>query len=350
MSKNQIGNQLLYLLSEKQSLRWGQFKSFAEYLNRQDSSLSLKACKNSMSHKRGFKEGSDKSYLYWSIVRKLSSLAYVDIGGKTGETIVKIAPLMLAELPFSGLTFLLTGARSPKLLETIKTTLKNQLTIKIAIKSTYLLPDTVFIKPKNKTVLQNWLEQTPFQGNKLSDYIKLSSSPPAWNLLEFAGNITDYEKSLESHWFSGDKTHIKEIFDINSLTFTPFNPEKNSLKNTLSLVKIFYQENFYKYCVFSKQTEDQVEVQLDWGKLLILTKRFQSPVLTYNKRNFELISSLPLPVIFERGLVLLSGNPIELKEEKKKQRNTKKSFIFKNVSLKIASLVAYKLGQKLIEI
>ena len=279
----------------------------------------------------------------------------MDIGGKTGERIIKIAPPMLAELPFSDLTFLLTGARSPKLLEIIKTTLKNHPKIRKEIKNTYSIPDTVLIKPVNRAILHDWLEQTPFQGNKLSDYIKLSSSPPAWNLLEFAGNITDYEKSLESHWFSGDKTHIKEIFDINSLTLRDFNSEKNRLKDDLSLIKIFHQEHFYKYYLFSKQKEEQVEVQLDWGKFLILTKQSQSPVLTYNKRDFELISFISLPFIFERGLALLSGKPpIEkLKEEKKSkknQRNTKKSFIFKNVPLKIASLVAHKLGQKLTEI
>ena len=390
MSNSQFGNNLLYLLSEKKSLKWTVFKKYIEYLYRQNKTAEHNKKDRGANHSK-ILEGDIKnfsrkqSYDFWRLARDLSAMAYLDMGGKTGETVVEIAPPMLAELPFWKPVFLLTGARSPELLRTIKKSVKGCLKIEIEIKTQVQLPDTVFIRPESKTILQEWLEDTDFQGNKLSDYIEISSNPPAWNILEFADSLMDYEKSLNEEWFSGDRAHIKEIFDINSLKFKPFNADKNSLKNDLSLVKIFYydQDQFYKYYLFSKENENIVEIQPDWGKFLIMPKEREKNekcsktdllILKYNKKTFELVSFLPMPYIFERGLALLSGQPPEKKnlnnssfvesslnpsfprKQKSKKlskqssaKNHERGFIFKNVPFKIALLVAKKLEQNLVE-
>ena len=291
------------------------------------------------------------NYDSWRLARNLSAMAYLNMGGKTGETVVKIALPMLAELPFWQPVFLLTGARSPELLRTIKKSIKNYPKIELEIQKYRELPDSVVIKPETKAILQEWFKNTGFQGNSLSDYIKISPNPPAWNILEFAGSLMKYEKSLNDDWFSGDKVHIKEIFDINSLQFKPFNAEQNRLEYELSLVKIFHQEAYYKYYLFSKVNQEKIEVQLDWGRLFVLAKQAQSPILKYHKKTFELISSLPLPFIFERGLTLLSGKPpSKIKEKKQSKKSRVDSNIFKNVPYKIALLVANKLGQNLKEV
>ena len=358
MHNNQIGNNLLYVLSEKKSLKWRKFKLYAEDLCRQiqpsqnniGEGQEVSSFNTSWGNNIGFSQQLSKSWF----ARDLSSMAYLDLGGKTGETVVKVAPPLLAELPFFQLTFLLTGARSPEFLDTIKQTINNypKIDIEVTVQKNWL-PETVLIKPESKIVLQKWLEDTSFQGNKLSDYIKMSETPPAWNILEFAGSLESYEQSLKNDQFSGDTTHIKECFDINSLKFKPFDPNTDSLEHDLSLVKIFHYEHLYKYYLFSKINEDMVEVQLDWGKFVI-AKQSQIQVLEYNKRAFELRSSLQLPFIFERGLALLSGNPMKFlnteKSREKRKNICEKTFAFKNVPYEIAQMVAKKLGQKLEEI
>ncbi len=354
MSKKQFGNNLLYLLSEKKSLKWAKFKSYAEYLCRQNE-LSINEHQRDQYSKilpENIESYSQKTEIksnicFWTLLRNLSSMAYLDIMGKTGETVVKIAPPMLVELPFFQPMFLLTGARSPDLLKTIKKSAKNA-KIELKIKTHSLLPDTFLIKPDNKIILQSYLENTGFQGNKLSDYIRISENPPAWSILEFAGSVKDYEQSLKDDYCSGDKTHIKEIFNIDSLRFKDFDPHKDNLRDDFSLVKIFHPEQFYKYYLFSKRNEDRAEIQPDWGKYLVMAKYSENPVLEYNKKTFELSSFLPLPFFFERGLALLSGHPPTVL--KKSSTKYKKTFVFKNVPYKIALLVAQKLGQNLKEI
>ena len=322
MSSNQIGNNLLYLLSEKKSLQWNKFKQYIEHLRR----------KNDPNDK--------KKYDYCNFARNLSSLAYIDIKGKTGERIFTISPPILAELPFTRQIFLLTGSRSPMLLNTVRKSNNREIEIDIAPHD--LLPDTVIIKPKNKKVLKEWLENTSFQGNKLSDYIKISKNPPAWSILEFAGDLETYEKTLCEHWHGGDKTHIKKIFNIDSLKFIPFDSNQDGLDSDLCLVKIFHQDYLHKYYLFSKTQENKVEVQPDWGKFLIISKQSRNSILHYNRRTFEFISTIRLPTIFERGLTLLSGHlPKQFKQ---------KNYIFKNIPYKIAQLISQKLKQNLIEI
>ncbi len=346
MSNNQFGNNLLYLLSEKKSLKLTRFKQYAEYLCHQNKPKGYDISKDQETgHSRAFEDKAENpSRKLWQIARNLSSLAYLDMGGKTGKTVVQAAAPALAELPFMRPVFFLTGARSPELLKTIKKSIKGHSKIEMEVKAQAQLPDSVIIKPESKMILRDWLEDTSFQGNKLSDYIKISEAPPAWSLLEFAGSLADYEESLRDHWFVGDKAHIKEIFNIDStLNFKPFDADKDSLKNDLSLVKIFHQEQFYKYYLFSKRNENRSEVQLDWGRFLVMEKYAENSVLTYHKKSFEFASLLPLPFIFERGLALLSGNPPRI------PKYNKKPFIFKNVPYKIALFVAKKLGQNLIE-
>ena len=186
MLKNQAGNHLLYLLSEKKTLRWHDFKKYVEALYE--------------------KEVLEKDkYFILNLSRNLSSLGYIDIGKDGDNTIVKIAPSMLVALPFITPTFLLTGACCPELLYKMKKHFQHK------VKIQNFLPDTIIIKLENIEGLEDQLQNIPFQGNKLSDYIKTCKIPVAWNILEFAGSLCEYKKCLEQE-LSGNSFDIKEVF------------------------------------------------------------------------------------------------------------------------------------------
>ena len=326
MFKNSFGNNLLYLLSEKKILNWQEFKKNVDLLKKQN---------DESSNQRGLE----------SIARSFSSLGYLDIGeSPKGKTVVQIAPPMLVELPFISLSFLLTGARSPDFLETIKNALKGCSEIK-KIKEQDYLPDTFIIETESKTALKEHLEKTLFQGNKLSSYIKISDQPASWNILEFSGNIKSYNKFLEFRSFQGNESDIQEVFDTDTLEFKTFRSDRDRLVRDLSLVQVFYYDNLYKCYLFSKEKKERVKVDLDWGQFLVSKRSDFCVVLTYNKQTFELSSFLRLPLILERGLVLLSGIPY-----KEKKRDDKKVFIFQNIPYETAKWIADKLDQKLQEI
>lgn len=319
MSENQFGNHLLYLLSEKQSLNWGKFKEYTQVLKE----------RNHVSNELNGR------YWKYSLARTLSAMGYLDIEkNEQGSTTVQIAPPMLIELPFMQLCFLLTGARSPDFIKLIRNITRNS---KIAMdsKSHLYLPDTVIIKPGDKNILQSLLENTIFQGNRLSSFIKISDRSVAWDILNFSGNLESYKESLK--WVSGNESNIHKVFDTNFLSFKTFQYHKDSLKKSQSLVEIAHSEYHSKDYLFSKNDENMAKINRDWGRFLV-SKQSEHQILTYNEKTFELSSILPLPSILERGITLLSGTPSKKKNKK---------FLFQCVPKKIANLVAEKLEQKL---
>ena len=321
MLKNQVGNYLLYLLSEKRTLRWHDFKKYVEALY-------------------GGKAQEKDKYFIYNLSRNLSSLGYIDIGEKNNQTYIKVTPPMLVALPYLTPVFLLTGACAPELLKKIKHHFQSE------VKNYKYLPDTVIIKSENIEGLEDKLKNIEFQGNKLTDYIRICKTPVAWNILEFSKSLCEYKQSLTNDdWCSGNSSEIKEVFDPQTLKFKDFKSE--SLKgNGLSLVKISHFEQS-KYYLFSKQKKEKARINLDWGKFFI-ANQFQKQVLSYHQKTFELSSRMRLPLILERGLTLLSGT-LSKYEEKKTNLGKKleKVFVFKNVPDKLAKLVAQKLGQKL---
>ena len=326
MFREKLGNKILYLLSEKKSLPYNKLRQYVEDFKSEEGILRLE--------KNDLKQRKD-SYCYSSLVRSLSSLGYLDIGKKGNKPIVKIAPPMLVALPYIKPTFLLTGARTSSFLQLFK----NGKSFEIKLIKNDYLPDTVLIEPESLNTLETWCKETQFQGNKLSDYIRLHKKPIAWNMLKCSGKLTAYEKQLELDWFSGDESHIRKIFDVNKLKFIPFNLQKTEKKH-LSLVKIYHFESYCDYYLFDFSKKEKVFVDLDWGKFLVI-QRSNNSILEYNIEIFELTSYLRLPLVIERGLSLLSGNLVEV------GRN--KEFTFKNVPCQIAELVADKLGQKLVK-
>lgn len=319
MSKNKLGNNLLYLLSEKKLLKYSDFKKHIEYLYRD--------VNNHIDH-----------IPYSQIFRGLSSLGYMDIGQKaqTGTTMVQVAPTTLVELPFMQPAFLLTGMRTPELLKTFSNSF-----LDVRITSYKYLPDTVIVYPEDRAGLKNWLENTAFQGNKLSSYIVMRDRPIAWDILELAGDLKSYQSHLE--WLSGgDLSSVTKVFDVSSGFFKPFH--SNRVTDDISLVEVsLYNNSYCKYFLFKKEDHTQVQIDRDWGQFMVA---YQSgtPVLKYNIQKFELSSVYPFPYLFERGLALLSGC---YPHRRKNPGDGVSHYVFQYVPEQIANLVSDKLGQKL---
>ncbi len=317
MSKHEFGNNLLYLLSEKTSLKYSEFKKYIEYL--------YKDINNYTDH-----------IPYSPILRGLNSLGYMDIGQNTqkGTTVVQVAPAMLVELPYLQHTFLLTGMRTPELLKIFKSSLC------VKITSHKYLPDTVLVYPEDKLALKNWLKTTTaFQGNKLSSYIKVYDRPVAWDILDFTGDLKSYQSCLE--WSSGgDLSNVTKVFDISSGVFKRFHSNRMTLPDGISLVEVsLYNNSYYKYFLFKKEDHKQVQIDKNWGRFVVAYKS-EASVLKYDIKKFALSSVYPLPYLFERGLTLLSG----CCPQKRKSPN---DTVFKYVPEQIANLISDKLGQKL---
>ena len=302
MLDNRVGNNLLYLLSEKKTMLYTRFKGYIEGM-----------CDNNA----------------YCLIRNLSALGYLGRGNnKRGQAIVRVSPPMLIELPFISPQFMLIGARSPELLAAAKDIAK--------VKHHEDLPDSLFISHKDKEKLL----QKNIHGDKAADFLKITSRPWAWDILEFSGNLIDYRKSLNRKplaWDDVDREHIKEIFCKQKMEFKKYNGEKIDGE---VLVKVSHYKKFSRHYLLNTKENKQANVNLDWGRFLALQGTAQ-PVLYYDRSRLILKSSLFLPVLLERGLTLCSGVP---------PRYNRKGYSFTKIVPKVANLVTDKLQQQLHEV
>ena len=300
---NRVGNNLLYLLSQKKAMLYTRFKGHID-----------KMCRSS-----------DKYFAY-RLTRNLSALGYLGIGNdKKGRAVVSVFPPLLIELPFIAPQFMITGARSPELLDATK----DIATIEIHDD----LPDSIFISEDNKA---NLLERR-LHGDTVAAFLKVPSHPWAWNILQFSGNVLEYRKSLK--WNEGNRDNIKEIFDIQDMEFKPYNGERMEGE---VLVRVSHYEKFSRCYLFNTENNKMAKINLDWGRFLALQETNRQ-VLRYDKRNLMLISTVFLPSLLERGLALCAGKI-------PKRYKGKQEYFFTKIAPKAAKLVADKLQQQLHEV
>ena len=109
-----IGNELLYLLSDKKQLTYHQFKQYISSYN---------VCQP------------------YNLLRDFSAMNYLDIDNSKRIVSVRAMPPMLIELPFVEKSYLLSGARSPQLRQAVHEIAK--------IKTHNHIPDTIIINAKH---------------------------------------------------------------------------------------------------------------------------------------------------------------------------------------------------------
>lgn len=304
MLDNHVGNNLLYLLSEKKTMLYTSFKGYIDKMY-----------------------GRKDKYFAYNLIRNLSALGYLGLGNdKKGRAIISVSPPLLIELPFISSQFMMIGARSPELLNVTKDI--------ATIKQHEDLPDSVFVSPHAKDKL---LSEKSIHGDTLSSFIRIPSRPWAWDILEFSGNLSDYRQLLQ--WHDGDREHIKEIFDTQEMTFKNYDGSK--IEGEV-LVKVSHYERFTRHYLLNVEKNKAAKVNRDWGRFLALQATNQQ-VLKYDKRTLTLISSVHLPLLLERGLSLCAGRPPE-------RCNDKQEYSFIKIVPKIAKLVADKLRQQLYKV
>ena len=259
-----IGNELLYLLSDKKQLTYSKFKQYISSHN---------AC------------------LSYNLLRDFSAVNYLDIDNSKRNIIVRAIPPMLTELPLTERTYLLTGARSPQLRQVVSEVAK--------IKTHDHMPETVIIDAKHTDKLLAKI----LYGKRVQDYVRISSRPLAWCLLESANDLQNYEHSL--NWVAGDREHIKRIFSVEELKFCPC--ERENYRGTV-LVEIKHYDRFSRYYLFNTKSEEIAKTNLDQGRFFVL-KQARKQVLKYDRRRMRLRTEVYLPDHLERALVLYLGVP-----------------------------------------
>ena len=351
---DQPGDNLLYLLSEKGTMTWFQCRKYMDDLwqNREQNKA-----------RDDLQCGEEQKNDWYSMIRKLSSLGYLDIGEYKGKTIVQVAPPMLVAFPFIKSSFFLTGARSPQLLKEIDELCDNH--PEIELEKRHIdddFPESWVIKTCNMEEMEKRF-QNLIQDKKLG----IQKQPISWQIIEFSANIEEYKKSLQGHWFSADSSDMREVFNVNCLYFPKVNSNSPEITdgNQEFLIKLTHY--YSKYYLYSPKKNEKVNVHLDWGRFLMV-QNSKTPVIKFTK-DMELKSSLRLPPLLERGLALLSGTPVnEIPVNKMalggsrsshngsyndKSTNTPtgsgrhKEFVFKKVPWEVAKQVSNKLGQQL---
>ena len=351
---NQPGDNLLYLLSEKGTMTWFQCRKYMDDLwqNREQNKF-----------KDGFQCRKEQKNDRYSMIRKLSSLGYLDIVEYRGKTIVQVAPPMLVALPFIKPSFFLTGARSPQLLREIDELCNNH--PEIELEKRHIdddLPESWVIKTCNMEEMEK-----RFQNLVRDKKLGIQKQPISWQIMEFSANIEEYKNSLKGHWFSADSSDMKKVFNVNCLDFTKVNSNSSEITDESQEFLIELTHYYREYYLYSPRKNEKVNVHLDWGRFLMVQDS-KTSVLKFTK-DMELKSSLRLPPLLERGLALLSGTPVnEIPVNKMALRGSRSShngsyngkstniptgagrhreFVFKKVPWEVAKQVSNKLGQQL---
>ena len=317
MSKDNWCNSLLYILSEKSFDKCLSFSKFKEYINILNPSLNEEKC----------------PYFGYNLFRKLSALGYINIlRSQHGKTLQTNSPKLVL-LHFIRPIFLFTGARTEDLIDKINTMCKRHSFI-FDRKKHNNLPDTITIIPDS---LENFKKQWEHSTNKLKDYVELYINPVGEDILNSIPDIVSYKQSLKNNWFSANQSQIQEIFDIKTLKFRPFQEHQKPTHDFLG--KTLLYEKSPKYYLFKRPCNEKIEIDLDWGRFVVLAEYSDKDVLQYNKSNRQLTSAIRLPLILERCLSLFYGiYPLE----------QGCFFIFQHIRFEVAQTVSRKLNQRLI--
>lgn len=280
------------------------------------------------------------------IVRMLDALGYCEFD--FDRRMVHMCPPCIASLPVHGLPkAVLTGARSPRLIHTLKSLVKNsgeRAFIKsVPQKDSYAaIPASIYIEAESCQVISDIAKEAGIEASV--------QAPAAWLLANFSASIEDVRKSIvfEKRFEPGWK---KRMFDKDRLYFAygvNEDTERLSLKEYMNPVT-----RQYKHWLWDSQTA--AEVDRDWGRYLVLNSSgFNVVMYDPKSRVMAVPVTVPPPCILARSLAMCSGNaPKTINATTIGTANIPMESLlnaYECVTPSIAALVASKLGQKLISI
>ena len=291
--------------------------------------------------KRLYLPEDDKDYDYnmrYQTIRYLESLGYCEFD--YDQRRVFMCPPALVLLPSFGLPkALLTGARTPKLIDRIKQSVKNRKDKAVFSRwkqknADMNLPDATVIEAISFEVVKEIAEENNMNLGE--------ERPAAWDLAHQSVFIDDIEGGLrfvnntEISWERKD-------FDSRRLAFSD-----RQLNEDYRLSQYINPINLQrKHWIWNKGMA--ADVDRDWGRYIIL-KKLEKQILSYEKEAQELRVPLwvPLPCLLARALTLCSGMApvIEKSPASSDMPDGCLLQVYSDVPVEIAKIVCKKIGQR----
>ena len=279
--------------------------------------------------------------------RYLSALAHCDFIFTQGKGQVYACPPTLTRIPSLGFPqAILTGARfssgeasrSQKSVEKLQQYCQSK---NINLEQTKqpgnlpLIPTRIAIQAEGIKQLQ-----------ETAEFLNLTflENPPAWTISNFAASLQDYQKELNWSQQRELNWEKKQVFNLKNLKF-----QNNSANSRTSLRQYTHPKKTTKVYYLWRGQENSAEVDLEWGKYLLLQEANKN-VITYNPKRFLLAVPVgaKLPKLFDRALTLCSGYiPKFVEKIPKVDRNIHGFDLYQSVPPQIAQIIAQKLGQTL---
>ena len=318
-----IGDRLLFALSARREMSWASVKHAFDCLN------------------EGY-DGSDDS---WSmrirrgeVVRVLDSLAHMEFDSRLQRMKVVVTRPAIAVLPGRGLPIgVLVGARSPASVERLSCAAKIsgiQIDVQPQTHDTHLHPSRI-----------SFVANAPGQLTAFAQAQGLlcPSDPPAWAILQLAGGLEDYLKTLPPEDLAGLGWE-REDFDPEALKFG------GRLQRTgPRLSRYTHPVRRTRLHVFHG-TESASIIDADWGRFAIL-QLVRTDILIYDESSFLLSApvTVPLPRLISRALCLSSGwAPSIASGIEWSGAHVSTGRVYYRIPDQFAHIVAHKLGQRLV--
>ena len=271
-------------------------------------------------------------------IRYLEALGYCEFD--YDERRVFMCPPALVLLPSFGLPrALLTGARTPGLVEKVKASVKKRkdaaIFNRVKQKNSELnLPDAATIEVSDFDVLKEIAQEN---GINLS-----SERPAALDLATYSTSIDDVETGLRFE----SRTEInweRKVFNVQRLAFSRH--EDGSDYRLSEYINPYNQQR--KHWIWNGAMT--ADVGRDWGRYIVL-KHAGKQILIYDEESQELQVPLrvPLPCLLARAATLCSGMAPVIREDSVFCKSVPSGFsmqIYSDVPAEIASNIFSKTGQ-----
>jgi hypothetical protein len=278
-------NQLLFAISARGKMTWGQYREAIAIL---------------LEGLSGHQGGAGEAASHVSLLQALQGLGHCDVDFTNEGSVISITQAALCRLPSGGLPkAVLTGARS---LDTIKQIREAALGFGKEILVTVLresapsglIPDSVFIEAASERTLGEYAEVLGVQ------YIGI---PPAWTLVNWSGDIDeigqalDYRVSQDLNWPRFDFRPYELFFSRERYDSFPRLTRyiNDATKMPMHVI----------YC-----DDRGAEIDLNWGRYMLF-KLLSLNITAYDEKSLKLAVPLKaqLPTVIARALCLCTGLP-----------------------------------------
>ena len=273
-------------------------------------------------------------------VRMLESMGHCDFDFDQGHAVF-VAPPLLARLPRAGqVVAVLTGARTPSLVERLRVAAKTSRVRVRAVappKDTVGIPSSIFVESASEARIR---ELATGIG------VRFPPEPPAWQFAQFAGSVKQYLGSL--NWVPTNPPDWSQAgYDPIRLRFVGLC--ENGFRLRLSRHEVHGR---WTYALWRNGC--RATANLDWARHAIASQLSQQ-LVAYDPaaQVFGVPSATPIPKPLSRALGLCSGYPptrtsspglaVDIGTERRVFD------FFRGVPMAIAELVAAKLGQEFIQ-